>query len=371
MIQCHTIYLGIIAFLIIIVVFTSAKAIRAQRIMSDIENDIRSNIRSSMPRKNKESLRNLTAEDILKPRTFDQYKKEIDSMIDRAATLEEFGKKTQLAEACKKALIGGKRLRSIILLEVARATSIVKEDLMPVDAGEVALFIEYLHTASLIIDDLPAFDNDSVRRGRPTLHVEMGPAIAQMAALSFIAGAFQNVCRQLDWIRDNCPEIKNVDRIGTRIVNEVSHAIGAMGAAGGQYMDVSSIEHIEKEHGPDAISDIIYRKTATFFEIATVVGWIIAGGNSENISVLRDIGRQIGIAFQIADDIGDMEQDTLRGTQGKPSWNFANEYGKDVALREVERNLKGARYLLKQIDCWTPLWDEIYVQVRKMTESTD
>ncbi|XP_065668221.1 farnesyl diphosphate synthase-like [Hydra vulgaris] len=309
------------------------------------------NIRSSIPRKSR--LRQYDGPNLIRPRTFDQYRREVDELIERAYSLDEFGKKTQLSEACKKALIGGKRLRAIILLEIVRANAE-----QPIDAADVALFIEYVHTSSLIIDDLPAFDNDLTRRGRPSLHAEFGPAVAQMAAMSLLAAAFQNVCRQLDWVRDNCPEIKNVDQIGTLICNEVSRALSE--ASSGQYMDVSPPEILMKEHGPNAIIDITYRKTATFFELSTVIGWLISGGSLIHITTMRDIGRYIGVAFQIADDISDMARDASRA---KPTWNIANEYGREVATQLVEQNLKNARILLEQTKCWTPLWDEIYSQI--------
>jgi geranylgeranyl diphosphate synthase type II len=379
--RVHAVYLALIAVLIIAIVYASAKAVRAGKVLADVEErfGLKEPIRTSLPRKGGEPLRRCTGEDVLRPRTFDQYRREVDALLERAQTLEEFGAKSRLSDACGKALEGGKRLRAIILLEVARATSarrlkahregrLAGEEPTPVDAGEVALFVEYLHTASLVVDDLPEFDNDAVRRGRPSLHAAVGPAIAQMAALSLVAAAFQNVCRQIDWIRDHCPEIKNVDRIATRICNDVSRALGALGAAGGQYMDVSTAEDLFREHGPDAVADLVYRKTATFFEIAVLAGWLVAGGEAQQTSVLRDIGRHLGTAFQIADDIGDMARDATRVAAGKPGWNFANEYGRDVARREMERNLKGARLLLTQCSLWTPLWDELYGQFRKMAE---
>lgn len=369
--HAHAIYLAVIAVLLIVVVCASAKAVRAHRIMTDVEErfGLNESTPASLPRK--EALRRYSGAGILRPRTFAQYAEEVNTLLRRAQTLEEFGKGTALSGACQKALTGGKRLRAIILLEVARATSVnrqkshrsgVGEKPMPVDAGEVALFIEYIHAASLVIDDLPEFDNDGVRRGRPSLHAEVGPATAQMAALSLVSAAFQNVCRQVDWLRDNCPEMKNVDRIGTRICSDISRALGAMGAAGGQYMDMLSPDDLRREYGQDAVVDLVGRKTATFFEIAVITGWLTAGGASEQIGVMREIGKQLGTAFQIADDIGDQEQDAARD---KPGWNFADVYGREVAEREVERNLKGARLFLIQCSLWTPLWDEVYAQIRK------
>ena len=366
----HVIYLAIIAVLILVVVYASATAVRANKLKLEVEArfGLNEHVRSSWPRKNDSQLRpGIQAADILRPRTYAERQREVDELVERALKLEEFGPTTNLSKACGDALVGGKRLRAVIVLEVARATSLANPKLTPVDVGEAALFIEYVHTASLVIDDLPAFDNDELRRGRPSLHAAVGPAVAQMAALSLISGAFQNLCRQIDWIRDNCPEIKNVDRIGTRICNDVSRALGAMGAAGGQYMDVSNATDLLREHGPDAVIELMYRKTATFFEIAIITGWLAAGGGSEQTPTMREIGRSVGTAFQIADDIGDMASDAARAATGKPGWNFANEYGIEVATREMNRHLKGARLLLNQSALWTPLWEEIYAKVRGMT----
>ena len=223
-----------------------------------------------------------------------------------------------------------------------------------------------MHSASLIIDDMPAFDNDEERRGSPTVHAATTPAVAQMAALTLLSTAFQNICRQIDWIRDNCPEFKNVDRIGTKLCHDVSRAMGVFGAAGGQYMDVSATDTLFAEYGPGAVMEIMYRKTATFFEVAVLAGWLIAGGDSEHVDDARSIGRHIGIAFQIADDIGDMERDADRRAKGKPGWNLANEIGREEAAREVERNLRAARLNLERLRLWSKVWEEIMAKVREM-----
>lgn len=369
--HAHAVYLAVIAVLIIAIVVASAKALRAGRVLAEVEErfGLKDDARSAAPRKAGAALRRMTPAEILRPRTYDQYRREVDALVQRAQAIEEFGPPTKLAEACAAALVGGKRLRAVITLEVARAVSAARRGEV-VDVAEAALFVEYLHAASLVIDDLPEFDNDAVRRGRPALHAAVGPAVAQMAALSLVAAAFQNIARQIDWIRERCPEVKNPDRIGTRLCGEVSRALGAAGAAAGQYMDVSSPAQLYREHGQDAVVQLSERKTATFFEIAVVAGWLLAGGAPERVDVARDVGRHLGTAYQIADDLGDMEQDAARAAQGRPGWNFANEYGRDVAERELTRNLNGARLLMVECGLWTRLWaDEIFPMIRKMAEA--
>jgi geranylgeranyl pyrophosphate synthase len=368
--KTHTLYLAIIAVLVIVIVYAGARAIRANRTMRKVVE--RFGLRSSDPRP--EPLRKISAEDLLRERTFAEYREELDGLVERALELGEFGKKSKLSDACAHALRGGKRLRPIIIMEVARAATLARREAArgtdppvdPVDPADAALSIEYLHTASLVIDDLPAFDNDDERRGKAAVHVKANPAIAQMAALALVSAAFQDVSRQIDWIRDNCPEFKNVDRIGTRLCHDVGQAI--LGAAGGQLMDSAcSPDELFAEHGEGAVLEMLQLKTATFFEISFLTGWLISGGSAEGAVEVQRAGRHFGTAFQIADDIGDMTQDAERRAAGKPGWNFANEYGKEEATRAVTQNLNACRLILEEKKLYTPLWQEIYEKVWGMT----
>jgi len=306
----------------------------------------------------------MSTADLLRPRTFTQYQKEIDTLIVRAQALEEFGDNTQLSVACCKALEGGKRIRAVVLLEVARTASIRAQITSPVDAGEVALFIEYIHSASLVIDDLPMFDNDQLRRGRASLHADMGSATAQMAAVALVSAALQNVCRQVDWLHANCPEIKNVDRIGMRLCALASRTIGAFGASGGQLLEMSP-EDWASGHG--IIERVAVMKTASLFELAVGMGWLVAGGGGEDLEQMTLLGRHFGLAFQIADDICDMAQDAARATPARPDINYANQFGRDIAHLDLERHLRGAELVLRRERMWSPLWeDELFPAVRAM-----
>lgn len=334
--------------------------------------------RAAPPRR--EPLRRAAAAELLRERTYDEYRREVDALVARAGALGEFGPESRLAAACRAAVAGGKRVRAVILLEVARAASLQRRaaaraaravgrgvaEPAPADAADAALLIEYLHAASLVVDDLPAFDDDAERRGRPSLHAAVGPAVAQMAAFSLVAAALQNACRQVDWVREHCPEVRDPDRIGTRLCSEVCRALGAEGAAGGQCMDIADGAELFRDHGPGAVAELMWRKTATFFEIATVGGWLAAGGAAGHEAALRDVGRHVGTAFQIADDLGDAAEDAARRAEGKAGWNYANTYGPAAAAAAVEDHLAKAQAILERLWLFTPLWDEIYGQVRAM-----
>lgn len=332
-------------------------------------NDQINNIRATVPRK--DVLRQYNPRKILEPKSFNEYRKEIDGIIETAIGLGEFGTKTKLSDACHYALTGGKRLRPIILMEICRATSI-ELDTVVVDPADAALAVEYMHTASLIVDDAPAFDDDNERRGKPSLHVKNNVATAYMASLSLVSAAYQDIVRQVDWIRENCAYLSeytsNVDNIGMLICNEISVAMGSMGAACGQFMDTTMTEEdLMSSFGNDALIKMLQLKTATFFEISFVCGWIIAGGNIGEIEDIRNAGKFFGTAYQIADDVGDMEQDATRKLTGKPGWNYANEHGKEAALELVDTNLAQCESIMRKKNIFTPIWEEIYEKVNRLT----
>jgi geranylgeranyl diphosphate synthase type II len=352
-VQCFVI---IILITIIIIGITQYDHIVNVQMVSQINN-----IRAANPRTNE--LRTYNPKKLLRERNLSEYQAEFNKVVESALKLSEFGVKSKLTDACAYALRGGKRLRPIILSEVCRATTIMLDSAI-IDPADAALSIEYLHTASLIIDDAPAFDDDSERRGKPSLHIVNDTATAYMASLSLVSASYQDIVRQVDWIRDNCPEIKNVDHIGMLICNEISVSMGSVGAACGQFMDTTmSKEEMCNVYGNEALLHMLRLKTATFFEIAFVCGWIIAGGDSSEIKDIRNAGMCFGIAYQIADDIGDMEQDAARKATGKPGCNYANEHGREESFESFELYLSKCELIMRQKNIYTPIWEEIFDKV--------
>ena len=158
-----------------------------------------------------------------------------------------------------------------------------------------------------------------------------------------------------------------MDRLVTRVSSEVSRALGASGAAKGQFLDACiRPERLVTEHGPEVLLEIMALKTAALFEVAFVAGWLFAGGGEERAADLREAGRHFGLAFQAADDLGDMAQDAARVAAGKPGWNYANTHGEEAAEALVVGSLGACRRTLERLELFTPLWEEIYQKVWQM-----
>jgi geranylgeranyl diphosphate synthase type II len=196
---------------------------------------------------------------------------------------------------------GGKRLRPIACLESAR---IFAPDITP--ALHPACALEFIHTYSLIHDDLPALDNDDLRRGKPTCHKKFGEATAILAGDALLTLAFQTI--------GDTP-VATERRV--RILQEVSAAAGTVnGMVGGQ---VADLEAEGKNVGAEVLEYIHQSKTAALIRASIVSGAICAGAADEDVARLRRFGHTIGWAFQVTDDILDVEETSaaLGKTAGK------------------------------------------------------
>jgi geranylgeranyl diphosphate synthase type II len=224
---------------------------------------------------------------------------------------------------------GGKRLRPILCIESARMIG----KRLPLGVEELGAALEMLHTYSLIHDDLPALDNDDLRRGRPTCHVAFGEAIA------ILAGDALQTCAYEVLSRIPCPSEARV-----RIIAEIAHATGTReGMIGGQVMD------LEAEHKkPDAKTlEYIHRaKTAALITASVVTGGLYAGAGDSDVARLRGFGQRVGLAFQIADDILDVTQSSeqLGKTAGKDT---AAEKATYPALYGLEESARKAKELVE------------------------
>lgn len=210
----------------------------------------------------------------------------------------------QLHKAMRYSLLaGGKRLRPALVLAAGEALGAATDDLMP-----AACAIEMIHTYSLIHDDLPAMDNDDLRRGRPTCHKAFGEAAAVLAGDALLTQAFRVLASDAP-LRDAARQI--------RVIREIATAAGSVdGMIGGQMADIEN----EGTQVDAATLEYIHRsKTGALITAPVVVGGIIAGASEEQLDKLRAYGKRIGLAFQIADDILDVTStsEQLGKTPGK------------------------------------------------------
>ena len=237
---------------------------------------------------------------------FDAYLAErralVEEFLDGCVPSEETAPET-ISRAVRYSLFaGGKRLRPILVLASAEAVGGLVEDALPAAAA-----FEMIHTYSLIHDDLPAMDDDSLRRGKPTSHVVFGDAIAILAGDALQTHAFRVLAKGESSV--------SAER-RLRAVALLADAAGASGMVGGQVAD------LEAEGQPvssDSLEFIHRHKTGALIHAASEVGAVVGGGSDEHVAHLARYGENIGLAFQIIDDILDVtgNPETLGKSTGK------------------------------------------------------
>jgi geranylgeranyl diphosphate synthase type II len=232
---------------------------------------------------------------------------------------------------------GGKRIRPILCVEAAR---LFTADLS--GAVEAGCSLEFIHTYSLIHDDLPALDNDDLRRGKPTNHKVFGEAIAILAGDALLTLAFQTLA--------NTP-IEAARRV--RAISEVASAAGTVnGMVGGQVADIEG----ERKPVDEAGLEYIHRsKTAALIRASIVTGAIAGGALDEDVERLRRFGENIGWAFQVVDDILDVEESSaaLGKTAGKDQAQQKATYPSLYGLaksREIASDL--SERAIRELDCY-------------------
>jgi geranylgeranyl diphosphate synthase, type II len=227
---------------------------------------------------------------------------------------------------------GGKRLRPILCMEAAQMV----QSCVPLGIEELGAALEMLHTYSLIHDDLPALDNDDLRRGRPTCHKAFGEATAILAGDALQTRAYEVLAKL------QCPAEARV-----AIIAEIAHATGSVGGMiGGQVMDLEA-EHTRAN--AETLEYIHRSKTGALLTASVVTGGMYVGASEAQIQGLRSFGQNIGLAFQIVDDVLDVTQtsEQLGKTAGKDT---AHDKATYPALFGIDQSIKKADELVAQAD---------------------
>jgi len=204
---------------------------------------------------------------------------------------------------------GGKRFRPILVILVAKSFKVSNDKVMP-----IACAIEFIHTYSLIHDDLPSIDNDDMRRGKPTCHIKFGEDIAILAGDALFSESLNLVLKQKKY---------SSDEIVLKLAEELSKATGTSGMIAGQVMDViSNSENVGKE----TLNFIHNNKTGKLIRASVRCGAILSNADNYQLKKFTEFGEHLGLAFQITDDILDEVGEEK---------NTGKRTGKDKALKKI------------------------------------
>ncbi|MBR1691386.1 MAG: polyprenyl synthetase family protein [Lachnospiraceae bacterium] len=246
---------------------------------------------------------------------------------------------------------GGKRLRPMLMQEAFVLCGGSGELVEPFMAA-----LEMIHTYSLVHDDLPAMDNDEYRRGRKTTHVVYGETMAILAGDALLNYAFETACRAFA-MKPGCAQTE-------RAIGVLAEKAGIFGMIGGQTADILA-ENAEGAADMPQLLFIHEKKTAALIQAALMIGAILAGAEQEVVDLLEKVGYDVGVAFQIQDDILDVtgEMAELGKPIGSDEKNHKTTYvtlaGVDEAKKEVERLSNEAVSILEAFETRNEFLEEL------------
>ena len=258
--------------------------------------------------------------------TFERYYQAVERALAQVLPAEDCPQKTVLDAMNYSLMGGGKRIRGVLVLAFYELCGGKAEDALP-----FACAIEMVHAYSLIHDDLPCMDDDDMRRGRPSCHIRYGEAMALLAGDGLLTHAFETALKGE----------RITPALTLRAVKELAQAAGAYGMLGGQVIDV---EHEGQAIDAQLLDTLDLLKTGAMIRVSARIGCIAAGAEEAVISRADRYARDIGLAFQIVDDILDVTSTTER--LGKPVHSDEeNQKTTYVTLYGVERSREIARQL--------------------------
>lgn len=227
---------------------------------------------------------------------------------------------------------GGKRIRPLLCLEFARACGGEAEN-----ALYFACAVEFVHTYSLIHDDLPCMDDDDYRRGKLSSHKKFGEAQAVLAGDALLTAAFGLISKAFD-------EKKASAESCVRATSELSRLAGANGMIGGQYIDIA---YEKKQADGQVLFLMDSLKTSALIESACVLGCICANAHEEKICAAREFALSLGVAFQIIDDILEVSGEEISGDELKEKSTYVSVFGREKAERLAEEYTERAKKALE------------------------
>ena len=273
-----------------------------------------------------------------RPADFDRWQKRFETVLDKRLPAADSDPRLLHSAMRYASLSGGKRIRPMLVYASGQSQALSTDYL-----DDIACAIELIHAYSLIHDDLPAMDDDDLRRGRPTCHIEFDEATAILAGDALQALAFQTLAEAF-------PDKPST---GIRLVERLSQACGSNGMAGGQMLDLSATG---KTIDIDKLEHVHLLKTGALIRFSVTAPALAAGSSSETIETLDQFGFCVGLGFQIRDDILDVTGDISRigkttnadAHRNKPT--FPSLIGLDASHKRAEALRDQALNCLGQIE---------------------
>jgi geranylgeranyl diphosphate synthase type II len=235
-----------------------------------------------------------------------------------------FKENDPMINVCKYSMQNGKKIRPSISLDICNSLLNSTENVeFP------SLLVEYLHTASLIIDDLPCMDNANTRRNHPTTHVKFGEAVTQLSSVIFLSLAMDALNRGLE-------NKEEMIKIGMIVFSKLSKILGNEGVAGGQMLDLAfTHKDINNMYGDKIdLNEMIQKKTGALFELSFLVGWLFGKGDPEQIDNVRNASMYFSMIYQILDDLEDVVEDLQSNDESKKSKNYVITNGKEESIKQ-------------------------------------
>merc|ERR1719502_2121829 len=258
--------------------------------------------------------------------TYMEEKRVLTEEILDASLVSDIPQTELIIESMRYSLMaGGKRIRPMLCFA---ATEMFGGDIEAAKPAAVAL--EMIHTMSLIHDDLPAMDNDDLRRGKPTNHVLYGDDVAILAGDAMLSESFAHVARYTSGVP--------AERV-VRVLRILGDCVGPLGLAGGQVLDLKS--EGKPDVGMETLTWIHTHKTAALLKAAVASGAVLAGATDDEVAKCEEYALKIGLAFQVADDILDIEasSEELGKTAGKDEATDKTTYPKLLGLERSKEDL--------------------------------
>jgi geranylgeranyl diphosphate synthase type II len=250
------------------------------------------------------------------------------------------------------ALTSGKRLRPMIIWSMSN-----EQDY------HFSLFIEYVHNSSLIVDDLPCMDDDSKRRGVPTVHIKYGEHIAQLTAYNLMITAMKHLADGFCEVRERgLYTEEQYSQMINKLNSEVNNGLGYQGICGGQFLDLLicndvKLQQISQREQKELLLRIIRLKTGCLFGLSFVLGWISGGNSLDHLEEIKEIGYGFGMCYQIIDDLKDHDKDTEKNGARN---NICKYFSRNEIIDMFTDHMEQFSETLTRYDLWNDTLKELY-----------